>query len=166
MAIASTSPGTGPKQESTLRTRLLYEAHVQLDRALEVGATPHGYRRIAPIKGGTFQGPSMRGEILPGGADWLLVRPDGVVELDIRVAGRLDDGTLLYATERGYLRASPEVLERLARGAPVDPDAYTFRMVSTFETASTRHAELNGVIGVGVGTMHEGWLDLTVHEVL
>lgn len=159
------SAGEAP-QESTIRTRLLYEAHVLLDRPVEVGSTPHGVRRIATIRGGAFQGPAIRGEILPGGADWLLLRPDGVVELDIRVAGQLDDGALVYVTERGYLKAAPEVLERIARGAPVDPDAYTLRIVSSYETASSRYAWLNGALGVGRGTVHEGWLDLTVHEVL
>jgi hypothetical protein len=166
MTKARTRAASEPVQDGTLRTRLLYEAHVLLDRVVNVGATPHGVRRITAVRGGAFQGPSMRGEILPGGADWLLLRPDGVVELDIRVAGQLDDGALVYVTERGYLRAPPEVLERIARGAPVDPDAYTLRIVSSYETASSRYAWLNGALGVGHETIHEGWLDLTVHEVL
>lgn len=166
MAIADTGWTAEAKRESTIRTRLPYEAHVQLDPPVEVGATPHGVRRIAPVRGGTFRGPSMGGEILQSGADWLLVRPDGVVELGIRSAGRLDDGAVVYVTERGYVRAAPEVLERMARGEPVDPDAYTVRVVASYETASPRYAWLNGTIGVGTGTIREGWFDLVVHEVL
>ncbi len=139
---------------------------MELDAPLDVGPTPHGVRRIVAITGGSLEGPSVCGKILPSGADWLLVRPDGVVELDIRAAGRLEDGALLYATERGYLRAPPEVMERIARGDLMDPGAYAFRVVVSYETASPRYAWLNGTIGYGIGTLRKGGLDLVVHELL
>ena len=139
---------------------------MNLGAPLDVGATPHGARRIVPFTGGTFEGPSIHGEILPGGADWLLVRPDGVAELDIRAAGRTDDGAVIYAMERGYLRASPDAFQRIARGETVDPDAYTFRLITTYETASPRYAWLNAAIGLGIVTLRNGGIDLVVHEVL
>ncbi len=54
---------------------------VKIAPALVVGETPHGTRRIVPITGGTFGGPTMKGEVLTGGADWQVVRADGVAEL-------------------------------------------------------------------------------------
>ena len=166
MTIASTAVSSRERPESTIRTRVLYEAHVSFGAPLDVGATPHGVRRIVPFTGGTFQGPYIRGEILPGGADWLLVRPDGVAEVDIRTAGRTDDGAVIYATERGYLCAPPDVFQRIARGERVDPDAYTFRLIATYETSSPRYAWLNGTIGLGLVTLRDGGIDLVVHEVL
>ncbi len=154
------------RAEPAVRARLLYEAHVELDTPLDVGPTPHGVRRIVAITGGSLEGPSIRGRILPSGADWLLVRPDGVVELDIRATGRLEDGALLYARERGYLRAPPEVMQRIARGEPVDAGTYTFRVVVSYETASPRYAWLTATIGYGTGTFRKGGLDLVVHELL
>ncbi len=165
MAVAG-AVAVEPRSESAVRARLLYEAHVELDAPLDVGPTPHGVRRIVGIRGGSLEGPSMRGEILPAGADWLLVRPDGVVELDIRAVGRLEDGSILYATERGYLRAPPEVMTRIARGEPVEPGDYAFRVVVSYETASPRHESLNGTLGYGIGTLRRGGLDLVVHELL
>ena len=62
----------------------LFEVSVDVTSPLTIGQTPHGYRRIAHITGGSFEGPRLKGKILPGGGDWLLVRPDGVGELDVR----------------------------------------------------------------------------------
>jgi hypothetical protein len=61
-----------------------------------VGATPHGNRRIYYIKGGTFAGPKLKGEVLPGGGDWLVIRPDDTWKLDVRETLRTDDGQLIY----------------------------------------------------------------------
>ena len=58
------------------------ELKVKIKPALIVGETPHGTRRIIPIVGGTFEGLSMKGEVLDGGADWQIVRKDGVAELE------------------------------------------------------------------------------------
>jgi Protein of unknown function (DUF3237) len=62
-----------------LRTELLFELRVELEEPQDVGATPRGNRRIFYIKGGTFAGPKIKGEVLPGGADWLVIRPDGLL---------------------------------------------------------------------------------------
>jgi Protein of unknown function (DUF3237) len=54
--------------------------------------TPQGTRRSALVTGGTFTGPTLQGTVLPGGGDWLLIRPDGACELDVRVTLQTDDG--------------------------------------------------------------------------
>ncbi len=54
------------------------ELQVKLSPALTVGETAHGTRRIIPIIGGTVDGPGIKGEIFNGGADWQIVRKDGV----------------------------------------------------------------------------------------
>lgn len=154
------------RSQEAIPSRPLYEAHLELGAPVDVGMTPRGLRRIWPIQGGTFAGPSLRGELLPGGTEWLLIRPDGILELDLRAAGRMEDGEVLYARERGYLRAAPEVLLALARGEAVDAGAYTLRLVATFETASPRHAQLNGTLAIGTGVMRPGRIDVVMHEVL
>ena len=76
-----------------MNTRPLMTMQVKVARVLDVGAVPHGTRRIAPLDGGTFEGPRLRGTVLPGSsADWLLLRPDGVLELDFRATLQTDDG--------------------------------------------------------------------------
>ena len=67
-----------------MNTRLLMTMRVKVGTVLNIGAVPYGTRRTAPLAGGTFEGPRLRGTILPGSADWQLLRPDGVLEMDLR----------------------------------------------------------------------------------
>jgi len=57
------------------------------------GATPGGNRRIGLVAGGTFEGPKLRGTVLPGGADWIIVRPDGATTLDVRIMSGIGTGS-------------------------------------------------------------------------
>src|SRR3954464_15230618 len=112
----------------------------------KLGAVPHGARVIAPIAGGTFDGPRLRGKVLPGGGDWTLLRGDGVLELDLRLTLATDDGALIHMTSFGLRHGPPEVLAALARGERVDPAAYYFRTTPRFETAHPRYAFLNRLV--------------------
>src|SRR5712691_13460761 len=108
-----------------MNTRLLMTLRVNVGRVLDVGAVPYGTRRIAPLDGGTFEGPRLRGTVLPGGsADWLLLRPDGVLELDLRATLRTDDGALVSMRSFGLRHGPPEVIAAVARGEAVDPATY------------------------------------------
>jgi uncharacterized protein DUF3237 len=119
-----------------MNTRPLMTMQVKVARVLDVGAAPHGTRRIAPLDGGTFEGPRRRGTVLPAGsADWLLLRPDGVLELDFRATLRTDDGALISMTSFGLRHGPPEVIAALGRGETVDPSTYYFRTMPRFETA-------------------------------
>src|SRR3990172_12725545 len=66
------------------RFELLCEMTAQLEPPQMVGQTPQGNRQIFYVQSGTFTGPRLKGDVLPGGGDWFLVRPDGVGELDVR----------------------------------------------------------------------------------
>lgn len=99
------------------------------------GTTRAGHRRIIPVIGGSITG-GVTGTILPGGADWQLVRADGSIEVDGRYSARMDDGSLLYIRARGIRSGDPAVLEALLRGAEVDPAEYYFRAALTLESAS------------------------------
>ena len=90
-----------------MNTRLLMELRVEVGVAQGIGAVPGGTRRTVPLAGGTFEGRHLRGVVLPGGsADWLLVRADGVLELDFRATLRTDDGALIAMRSFG-LRHGP-----------------------------------------------------------
>ncbi len=116
-----------------------------------VGAGTAGERRIVPILGGRVSGPRLQGEILPGGADFQLIRPDGVAEIEARYAVRLPDGALVYVVNRGLRHAAPEDMARLLRGEPVPPERVYFRTAPAFETASPAHAWLQRGLFVGFG---------------
>ena len=116
-----------------------------------VGAGAAGERRIVPILGGRVSGPRLEGEILPGGADYQLIRPDGVAEIEARYTLRLADGALVYVVNRGLRHAAPEDMARLLRGEPVPPERVYFRTAPAFETASPAYAWLQRGLFVGFG---------------
>jgi len=116
-----------------------------------VGQTPQGNRIIFLVEQGKFEGPKLKGEILAGGGDWFLLRPDGVGELDVRITLRTDDGQLIYMAYRGILDAAPAVMARIFRGEPVEHSEYYFRTAPTFQTASPQYAWLNRIQAIGIG---------------
>ena len=130
---------------------LAIEARAQVGPPLDLGSITAGRRRIIPILGGTFEGSGIRGRILTGGADWQIVRSDGVAELDTRYTLETDDGKLIYVQNAGIRHASPEVTAKLMKGEPVDPSLVYFRTVPKFETSAPELAWLTRSIFVGTG---------------
>lgn len=130
------------------------EARIAVGAITSVGRTPMGERRIIPILGGAFTGPQLNGRILPGGADWQLIRADGVAEIDARYTLETDAGELIYLVNRGLRHGLPEVMARMAAGEAVDPASYYFRTAPTFETAAPDLAWLMRAVFVGFGERH------------
>ena len=143
----------------------LLSARITLALPLELGETPLGRRRIIGITGGSFSGPRLNGKVLSGGADWQVLRADGVADLDARYALETDDGALIYVENRGYRHGPAEVIGRLARGEDVDPALYYMRTTPRFETADPRYAWLNRIIGVGTGARRSDAVELEFFEV-
>ncbi len=111
------------------------EARVTIAPAIDIGLTPRGERRIIPITGGTFEGPGVRGRVVPGGADWQIVRPDGAAELEARYTLETDAGGLIYVLNRGIRSGPPDVLRKLREGLRVNRSEYYFRTTPIFETS-------------------------------
>ena len=149
-----------------LKSELLCEIVGDLDDPQEIGATPHGVRMIHPVVSGTMKGPKMNGEVLPFGADWILLRPDGVGELDVRITLRTDDGELIYIYYRGILNVAPEIMERIQNGEDVDPSEYYFRTTPVFETGSEKYSWLNQIICVGVGKIEQKRVRYKIYQIL
>ena len=154
-----------PIPEPALALQPLFRAEITLAEPLDVGETPLGRRRIIGITGGSFAGERLRGRVLPGGADWQIVRADGVAWLDARYTMATDDGALIHVDNRGYRYGPPEVLARLAAGEPVDPASYYMRTTPWLETGDPRYAWLNRVVCVATGARHAGSVILNVFEV-
>ena len=138
------------------RFQHLYDMTVQLEPPQMIGLTPQGTRQIFHVRSGTFEGPRLKGELLPGGGDWFLLRPDNVGELDVRVTLKTHDGALIYATYRGIFSASQEAWEKLYKGEPVDRDQYYFYTAPIFQTSATDYLWLNRILAVGIGTAVPG----------
>jgi len=115
-----------------------------------VGKTPKGVRRIMPLTGGRFEGPKLNGEVLPFGADWILIRSDGLIELDVRATIKTDDGEIIYAQYKGIY----------------DPSRKYFCTVPIFETSSEKYSWLNKSIYVGLGSAEPGKVIYKIYQII
>jgi Protein of unknown function (DUF3237) len=148
-----------------LNLQALFKAEITLATPQELGETPQGRRRIINITGGRFAGERLSGRVLPGGADWQLVRADGVADLDARYTFETEDGALIYVRNRGYRHGPAEILTRLAKGENVDPSLYYMRTTPRFETGDARYAWLNRVLCVASGARRPAAVELDVYEI-
>jgi len=148
-----------------ITTGFIYKAAITVGDIQELGETHVGRRRIIPITGGHFEGPELSGEILPGGADWQVIRKDGSAFLEARYTMQTSDGALIYVENKGYRHGPAEVMTRLVAGEPVDPETYYFRSTPFFETSAPELAWLNRTICVATGEREPDAVILNVYAV-
>ena len=135
-----------------LRSEFLFRMVLTAGAPQMIAAGPGKELRVVPVIGGTFEGPALKGELVPGTtADWLRVEPDGTAHMDVRLVLKTTAGATLFMSYSGVRHGPPEVLARLGRGEAVDPGEYYFRIASRFETSDPALAGLNRVLAVGVG---------------
>jgi len=149
-----------------LSGELLYRMILEVGAPFDIGITPRGHRLVIPFAGGTFEGPRLRGKVLGTGGDWLLERPDGALELDVRRTLWTDDGHHIYAYYRGIIAGEAEAMARIGRGEAVAAKDLYFRTTPIFETGSEKYAWLNRVIAVGIGAITAKGAELEVYRVL
>lgn len=100
-------------------TELALELHVNIAPAVVIGASSHGTRQFIPITGGRFSGAGgLSGEVMAGGADWQLRRPDGVTEVTAIYSIRTADGTVIEVDNRGIIVPPSEGSPAYVRTAP------------------------------------------------
>jgi hypothetical protein len=145
-----------------------FELHAEVADPLVIGELPSGQtRRIIDILGGTFEGPSLKGRIRPGGADWQLIRrEDGFTDVDARYTLETDTGALIYVTNIGIRHASPEVMRRLNAGEEVNQSEIYFRAVPKFETAAPELEWLMRSIFVATGERYPNGVVIRFWRVL
>ncbi len=149
-----------------MHSRPLMTVRIAGAPAQKLGAVPHGIRSIIPVTGGDFEGPQLRGKVLSGGGDWLLLRDDGVLELDLRITLETDDHALIQMTFQGLRHGPPDVIAALSRGDVIDPARYYFRTLPRFETSTDKYAYLNRMIAVGVGEVGRDGAIHRIDEIL
>lgn len=150
-------------------TAPLFDIVVDLNPRLNMGAGPFGQRVLFGAVGGTFKGPALRGEVLAGGGDWALFRPDGTMSLDVRLTLRTHDDALIHMTYGGRWVTPPDLRANMANPATrhlVDPGRYYFRTNPLFETGAAAYAWLNDIVCVGIGYLVEGGVAYKVSRVL
>ena len=147
------------------RLELIFAADVRVGAPLDLGDIGKGGRRVVPISGGEFSGPDIRGTVVPGGADWQILRGDGVSELEARYTLKTDDGALINVRNYALRHGPPEVVAALAAGRPVAPGSYYFRGATFFETAAPRYAWLTRSIVLCTGEREPAAVKLKFYKV-
>lgn len=142
-------------------------AHIRclVDDIVDLGPGPAGHRRVVAITGGSCEG-RIAGAILPGGADWQVVRDDGVIEIEARYVIETGEGARVLVDSRGLRHGPPEVMAALARGEEVDPAHYFFRTLIRFETGSFEHAWLNRIMAIGRAKREKNAVMIDLFEIL
>jgi hypothetical protein len=152
-----------------IATQHLFDIVINLSPRLNIGDGPLGRRILFGSAGGCFEGPRLRGEVLAGGGDWALFRPDGAMALDVRLTLKTHDGALVQMTYGGRWITPPELRTEMAdpvKRYQVDPRNYYFRTNPLFETGAQQYAWLNDIACVGTGYLVEGGIAYKVAQVI
>lgn len=142
--VAQEAAGKDESIYKDFKTEHMWDAKVTVSNMIMVGESKHGTRRVIPISGGTFEGPKIKGVVLPGGEDWQLVRPDGDTELNARYLLKTDDGVVIQVINK-VLMHTPKPGEG---GQP-----YTRSVVDLEAPSDSKYDYLNHAIYIGTLTM-------------
>jgi hypothetical protein len=165
----STAGQVRPLFDRALIDALPVEHLCDLSIDLELGQvipTPLGTRLTFVVKGGRFEGPRLRGQMLPGGGDWVSLGADGTSRMDVRATLRTDDGVLIHYDSHGVLRFPADGRQRLANGERLSFDESYVRPTPRFETSDERYAWLCGIVTVGYGEYGPGRIDHRMFRIL
>lgn len=138
--------------------------------AVEVGISALGQRRLIPILEGTVKGPLLNGRIMPGGADFQLVRHDAgdettTADIEARYVLETDDGAHIYIVNAGVRSGPAPVIARLAQGHEVDPGLVYFRTTPRFETAAPGYRWLMQQLFVATGARYPNRVEMRYFRV-
>jgi len=117
-----------------MKMRKVFTITVSVTTPIVVGQDEiSGRRQLIPISGGVLEGENMKGEVLPGGVDAQIIRPDGICELSARYGVKLESGSSLYIENNGIRTVPAEYVEQVKNGEFVDPSLYYFCTTPKFE---------------------------------
>jgi hypothetical protein len=154
---------------AAVATAPLFTMRAELGQRRDAGPGPNGRRSYNAVTRGRFEGPRMRGEILPGSADWMLVRPDGTMIMDARAVLLTDDGAVIHMSYGGRIIIPPALTDKVRdpdERERVDPASYYLRTLPTFETGDGKYGWLNNIVCVGKGFLLTDGVGYDVFQVL
>ena len=149
-----------------IQTKYVFTITARIADVTSAGDIGTGVRRIIPITGGEVRGDDVNGKVLPFGADFQIVRPNELIELEAKYAFETDDGAVVYVENKGIRFGPVELLQKLKRGEPVDPKLIYFRTAPKFETGAENYRWLMQHIFVGSAARHADRVMIDVHQVL
>ncbi len=131
---------------SELESEFLLELVLDVDAQIDAGHTS-----IAPVTGGTFSGPGIKGTVHPGGADWI-TQVSGHSSLDVRITLETDDGAFIYMSYTGVVRPGE--------------DGLYWRVRPIFNTASEEYDWLNHIVCIGKNKQVPGKVAYDIFRIL
>jgi hypothetical protein len=143
----------------------IFTINAELAPIMNLGRTPYGERRMIAITGGTVAARKLNGRVLPGGADWQIIRTDGAADIKARYTIESAAGARILVSSDGLRHVPPAVMERLGRGEQVDPALYYFRTAMRFETADPSVDWINRILALACGQREANAVRLDVYEV-
>ncbi len=149
-----------------LKSEFLFTVRVGVSKLHDIGETPFGLRHIDMLGAGSFAGPRLKGQVLPGGMDQKIFRADGAMNPNVRLVLQTDDGAMIYMSYTGVRYGTPEVMQRIADGEEDDPSEYYLRNTPNYETATEKNDWLNRIVAVGVGRRLPDHAAYDVFEIL
>jgi hypothetical protein len=152
--------------EPALQTRYVFTITAHIGGATSAGDIGTGVRRIIPIVGGEVKGKDVNGKVCPFGADFQIIRPNQLIELEAKYAIETDDGAVIYVENKGIRFGPADLVTRLNRGETVDPKLIYFRTVPKFETGSEKYRWLMESLFIGSAARHADRVVIDVHQVL
>jgi hypothetical protein len=152
--------------EPALQTRYVFTITAHIGSVTSAGDIGTGVRRIIPIIGGEVKGKDVNGKVCAFGADFQIIRPSELIELEAKYAIETDDGAVIYVENRGIRFGPVELMQRQKRGEPVDPRLIYFRTVPRFETGAAKYRWLMEHLFIGSAARHADRVVLDVLQVL
>ena len=149
----------------TLETRYVFTITACIGEVVSAGEIGTGVRRIIPIVGGEVRG-AVNGKVLPFGADFQIIRPNELIDLEAKYAFETDDGATVYVENKGLRFGSAELLQKLKRGEPVDPKLIYCRSSPKFETGAAQYRWLMQHLFVASVARYAERVVIDVHQVL
>src|SRR5215468_7503932 len=150
----------------TLETKYVFTITARIADVTSAGDIGHGVRRIIPITGGEVKGERVNGKVLPFGADFQIIRPNELIDLEAKYAFETDDGAVVYVENKGIRFGPVELLQKLKRGEPVDPRLIYCRTVPKFETGHEKYRWLMEHIFVASAARNADRVIIDVFQVL
>ena len=149
-----------------LETKYVFTITANIGAVTTAGDIGGGVRRIIPITGGEVRGDNINGKVCAFGADFQIIRPNELIELEAKYAFETDDGAVVYVENKGLRFGPVDLLQKLKRGEPVDPKLIYFRTVPKFETGHEKYRWLMEHLFIGSAARHADRVVIDVHQVL
>ncbi|MGO9310804.1 MAG: DUF3237 domain-containing protein [Spirochaetia bacterium] len=164
-----TQAGAQTKAVGTkLRLEYLMTFHGDFVPPVDIGQITAGHRQIFVISGGSFEGPKLRGKILPGPVDWFITSSDGVGHMDVRGTLQTDDGANIYMRYEGVQVMTAAAGAKISKGEIVDFGEVYWLATPVFETGDPRYSWLNNIVTVAEARLgpNAAWFEYRVFQVL